>query len=115
MTTSLHIVLQTIDELLNELKIKYSGNGRTYLEDMLLMLYTTDKRLSCNELFDGVAAKYRTASRVNVARCIYKLFNSLDYSIPTAVRVFNLAEGETHITAKNGIYALWYELKRRLN
>lgn len=108
-------LVQTLNEILRELKMKYSWNGRAYIVDMITELYQSTETQSNTKLYRKVVEQHAGINVDAVERCVRHCFEHLDYSTPLAQKIFPLSEKESKVTNKEGIYAILHELKQRLN
>lgn len=105
-------VLDTIHEILNELKIKFSWDGRAYLETMLLNMIQCPQRKTNTKRYEEVSAAFGNISIDAVERSLRYMFTHLDYTSPLAQKLFHGVT--TKVAVKEGLYAIHYELTERL-
>ena len=107
-------VLSTIDQILLDLKAKFGSDGRAYIQEILLDMYTSDTKKSNTVLYETVARNHSGITLDTVERQVRYCLAKIDYSTPLAQKLFNLKEGASKVTNKEGLHAMLYELKQRL-
>lgn len=105
----------TISEVLSECKIPHGYIGRSYLEQALKILCSSDKPyITATNLYSEVAKIYKVDIDA-IERNVRGLFSKIDYSTNLSKKLFVASDKTGRVKNKQALYSLSNEIKQRLN